>query len=175
MKVLVDVHDKRWSKFKIDFEKIANAVVGKKYANSEVSVILTNDKEIQEINRQYRNIDKPTNVLSFELGDDILLGDIYISVDTVQKEANAENITVAEHTAHMLVHGVLHLLGYDHIKDDEAEIMEEKQTKILKKLGIKNPYVLEEWRCDCAECCPGSGVVAWINKLKIKENGFLQY
>ena len=176
MKVLVDVHDKRWNKFKIDFDEIANAVVGKKYENSEVSVILTNDKEIQQINKQYRNIDKPTNVLSFELGDDILLGDIFISIDTVQREANLEKITVVEHTAHMLVHGVLHLLGYDHIKDDEAEIMEEKETKILKKLGIKNPYAIDdEWQCDSAECCPGGGVVAWIKKLKIKENGVWQY
>ncbi|MBR3782546.1 MAG: apolipoprotein N-acyltransferase [Alphaproteobacteria bacterium] len=176
MKVLVDVHDKRWNKFKIDFDEIANAVVGKKYENSEVSVILTNDKEIQQINKQYRNIDKPTNVLSFELGDDILLGDIFISIDTVQREANLEKITVVEHTAHMLVHGVLHLLGYDHIKDDEAEIMEEKETKILKKLGIKNPYAIDdEWQCDSAECCPWGGVVAWIKKLKIKENGVWQY
>lgn len=176
MKVLVDVHDKRWNKFKIDFDEIANAVVGKKYENSEVSVILTNDKEIQQINKQYRNIDKPTNVLSFELGDDILLGDIFISIDTVQREANLEKITVVEHTAHMLVHGVLHLLGYDHIKDDEAEIMEEKETKILKKLGIKNPYAIDdEWQCDSAECCPGGGVLAWIKKLKIKENGVWQY
>lgn len=176
MKVLVDVHDKRWNKFKIDFDEIANAVVGKKYENSEVSVILTNDKEIQQINKQYRNIDKPTNVLSFELGDDILLGDIFISIDTVQREANLEKIPVVEHTAHMLVHGVLHLLGYDHIKDDEAEIMEEKETKILKKLGIKNPYAIDdEWQCDSAECCPGCGVVAWIKKLKIKENGVWQY
>lgn len=176
MKVLVDVHDKRWNKYKINFDEIANAVVGKKYENSEVSVILTNDKEIQQINKQYRNIDKPTNVLSFELGDDILLGDIFISIDTVQREANLEKITVVEHTAHMLVHGVLHLLGYDHIKDDEAEIMEEKETKILKKLGIKNPYAIDdEWQCDSAECCPGGGVVAWIKKLKIKENGVWQY
>lgn len=176
MKVLVDVHDKRWNKYKINFDEIANAVVGKKYENSEVSVILTNDKEIHQINKQYRNIDKPTNVLSFELGDDILLGDIFISIDTVQREANLEKITVVEHTAHMLVHGVLHLLGYDHINDDEAEIMEEKETKILKKLGIKNPYAIDdEWQCDSAECCPGGGVVAWIKKLKIKENGVWQY
>ena len=167
MKVLVDVHDKRWNKFKIDFDEIANAVVGKKYENSEVSVILTNDKEIQQINKQYRNIDKPTNVLSFELGDDILLGDIFISIDTVQREANLEKITVVEHTAHMLVHGVLHLLGYDHIKDDEAEIMEEKETKILKKLGIKNPYAIDdEWQCDSAECCPGGVLSRGLKNLK---------
>ncbi|MBQ7055359.1 MAG: apolipoprotein N-acyltransferase [Alphaproteobacteria bacterium] len=177
MKVLVDVHDKRWNKYKINFEKIANAVVGKKYENSEVSVILTNDKEIQKINNKYRNINKPTNVLSFELGDDVLLGDIYISIDTVKKEAQIENIPVENHIAHMMVHGVLHLLGYDHINDDDAAEMEDKEIKILKKMGIKNPYQDDDeyFACCDADCCPGGGIVARLKKIKIKENGFWQY
>ena len=78
MKVFVDVHDKRWNKYKIDFEKIVNTVDSGVYKDSEVSIILTDDDEIHEINKTYRNVDKPTNVLSFELGDDVLLGDIYI-------------------------------------------------------------------------------------------------
>ena len=177
MKVLVDVHDKHWNRYKIDFNKIANAVVGSNYKNSEVSVVLTNDKEIQKINSQYRNVNKPTNVLSFELEDDVLLGDIYISIDTVKKEAKVENISVEDHTAHMMVHGVLHLLGYDHIVDDDAEVMEAKEIKILKKLGIKNPYqdVVEYAVCSDASCCPAGGLVGLINRIKIKENGFWQY
>ena len=112
MRVFVNVEDKRWAKYRIDFEKIANAVVGAKYKNSEISVTLVNDRAIRKINKKYRNIDKATNVLSFELGDDILLGDIFISLDTVKREAKNENISVPEHTAHMLVHGVLHLLPH---------------------------------------------------------------
>ena len=71
MKVYIDAHDKRWDSHKIDFEKIANMVVGAKYKNAEVSIILTNDAEIHEINKTYRNVDRATNVLSFELGDDV--------------------------------------------------------------------------------------------------------
>ena len=139
MKVYVDIHDSRWKKYKINFEQIVNAVVGTGFKNSEVSIILTNDTEIKKINREYRNINKPTNVLSFELGDDVLLGDIYISLDTVAREAKQEKISVNHHTTHMVVHGVLHLLGYDHIKDSDAIVMETKETKILAKMGIKNP------------------------------------
>ena len=137
MKVFVDIHDNRWKKYKIDFAKIANAVVGKKYKNSEVSIVLVDDKEIKKINREYRNINKPTNVLSFELGDDELLGDIYISLDTVIKEAKQENISVEHHTAHMVVHGVLHLLGYDHLNEKELEYMLEQQQKSMEKVNVK--------------------------------------
>lgn len=175
MKVCVDVHDKRWNKLKIDFEKIACAAVSGVHKDSEVSVVLTNDSEIHGINKQYRGVDKPTNVLSFELGDDILLGDIYISLDTVKKEAEQAGISVYDHVAHMVVHGMLHLLGYDHITDDEASIMELKEIKILKKLGIKNPYAEEQFVCKCGDCCPGGCVVSWFKKLKIKQNGVAQY
>ena len=171
MKVYVDEHDKRWKKYKIDFAKIANTAVSGVYKESEVSIILVDDAEIHQINKQYRNVDKPTNVLSFELGDDVLLGDIYISLDTVQREAKQANISIEDHVAHLVVHGVLHLLGYDHITDDEAQVMEFKEINILKKMGIKNPYDDE-----CKECkCPGDGFFAWLAKFKIKENGFWQY
>lgn len=174
MKVFVDVHDKRWNKVNVDFEKIAGFVAGAKYKNAEVSIILTDDSEIHQINKQYRNVDRPTNVLSFELGDDVLLGDIYISYDTVKKEAREQEISFHDHVAHMVVHGVLHLMGYDHITDDEAQIMEFKEIKVLQKMGINNPYA-DEVRCVNGDCCPGARFVAWKNKLKIRENGLVQY
>ena len=176
MKVYVDIHDSRWKKYKINFEQIANAVVGTGFKNSEVSIILTNDTEIKKINREYRNINKPTNVLSFELGDDVLLGDIYISLDTVAREAKQEKISVNHHTTHMVVHGVLHLLGYDHIKDSDAIVMETKETKILAKMGIKNPYASNvEISCSDGSCCPGAKTISWLKKIKIEKNSFAQY
>ena len=135
MKVYVNIEDSRWKKYKINFEKIAQAAVGVVYKDSEVSITLIDDKQIQRINKRYRGIDKPTNVLSFELGDDILLGDIFISIDTVIREAKATNISVEEHTAHMIVHGMLHLQGYDHIKDNEAKIMEGVSENTLESIG----------------------------------------
>ena len=140
MKVYVNYEDGRWRKYKIDFERIANAAAVKCAPGAEVSIILTNDQKIQQLNREYRKLDKPTNVLSFELGDDVLLGDIYVSLDTVLREAADENISVVDHAAHMIVHGVLHLQGYDHIKNRDANKMEKMETKILQSLGIKNPY-----------------------------------
>ena len=176
MKVYVDIHDKRWKKYKIDFAQIANAVVGAKYKNAEVSIVLVDDNGIKQINREYRNINKPTNVLSFELGDDVLLGDIYISLDTVVREAKQEKISVEHHVAHMVVHGVLHLLGYDHINDKEAIVMETKETKILSKMGIKNPYA-SDMNISCADgsCCPGYKTISFFKKVKIEKNSFAQY
>lgn len=165
MRVFVNVQDKRWKKYNIDFKKIAAAAVGSKYNNAEVSITLVNDREIHKINKKYRGIDKPTNVLSFELGDDILLGDIFISLDTVRQEAKQENISVAEHTAHMVVHGVLHLLGYDHIIDSDAEKMEKKETIILKKLGYKNPYTAESAVCSDLSCCAGEKTIGLFRRF----------
>ena len=160
MKVYVNFNDNRWKKYAIDFDKIANAVVSEKYKNAEVSITLTNDTEIHKLNKKYRNIDRPTNVLSFELGDDLLLGDIYISLDTVKREADAENMGVPEHTAHMVVHGVLHLLGYDHIKESDAVIMEKKEITVMKKLGYANPYADENnVSCDC----PGDKTILFFS------------
>ena len=186
MKVYVNYNDKRWKKYDIDFDKIANAA-GPRNKDAEVSITLTNDVEIHKLNKQYRDMDKPTNVLSFELGDDLLLGDIYISLDTVKREAATENISVVEHTAHIVVHGMLHLQGYDHLKDDEAIVMESREISIMKKLGYKNPYDDEckcgcGGECNCKKCsccsccgCPGDKTISFFKKLKIRENGFWQY
>ena len=175
MQVYVNYNDKRWEKYDIDFVCIATAA-GPRSKEAEVSITLTNDKEIHKLNKKYRGIDKPTNVLSFELGDDLLLGDIYISLDTVKREADIAGITVAEHTAHMVVHGMLHLQGYDHIKDDDAEVMEAKEVSIMKKLGYKNPYADDEIvYCKNGECCPGSKTLSFFKKIKIRENGFWQF
>ena len=172
MQVYVNIENKDWKKYKIDFDKIASAAVLPVYKNSEVSITLVDDKKIHQLNKKYRGMDKPTNVLSFELGDDVLLGDIFISIDTVKREAKDAGISVEEHTAHMIVHGMLHLQGYDHIKDNEAKIMENKEIKILKELGYKNPYV------DDVLVCETCGACKFINKLKsikIRENSFTWY
>jgi apolipoprotein N-acyltransferase len=165
MRVYVNYQDKRWKKYDIDFNKIANAVVGRMYENSEVSITLVDDNEMRRINRKYRKINKPTNVLSFELSDPFLLGDIFISLDTVRAQAKEEGISFDAHVAHMVVHGVLHLMGYDHIDDDDAEKMEKKETTVLKKLGYKNPYADNDKKCKDGVCCPGGHTIYVIKKF----------
>ena len=173
MQVYVNIENKNWKKYNIDFEKIANAAVSAVYKDSEVSITLVDDKAIHKLNKEYRGMDKPTNVLSFELGDDVLLGDIFISLDTVKREAKEAGISVPEHTAHMVVHGMLHLQGYDHIKDGEAKIMEDKEIKILKKLGYKNPYADEAQSCDME--CGSCKLINRLKSVKIRENSFWWY
>ncbi len=116
----------------------------------EVTVTLTNDAAIRILNRDHRGKDKPTNVLSFPLWDSISaipcvgeavpIGDIVVAFETIKREAIEQSKPLKDHFSHMLIHGFLHLLGYDHIKNEEAEIMEALEIKILGKLGIKNPY-----------------------------------
>ena len=124
-------------------------------ALAEVTFNLTDDVGIQFLNKAYRKKDKPTNVLSFPhmavkppqfkaLKNTAkipqLLGDVIISLDTVRAEAKAQEKSLSDHLAHMVVHGLCHLLGYDHEKEKEAEEMERLEARILKQLGIANPY-----------------------------------
>jgi len=112
---------------------------------AEVSVVLTDDEEQRELNRQWRGFDKSTNVLSFPQIEPFgpvegLLGDITLALGTVQREADEMDISFDDHFTHLMVHGFLHLLGYDHLDDDEAEEMEGLETEILHTLGIADPY-----------------------------------
>ncbi len=124
----------------------------------EISVRLTTDDEVHALNNQYRGKDKPTNVLSFPMvqpdlldtvsqnSDDgeLLLGDIVLAHGVCAAEAAERGISTADHATHLLVHGTLHLLGYDHMTDDEAESMEEIERQALASLGIADPYLIRE-------------------------------
>ena len=101
----------------------------------EISLLLTDDETIRQLNKEYRNKDKSTDVLSFPMEDDIMLGDIAISVDTASRQAEEAEINLDRETAFLFIHGLLHLLGYDHetSQEDEAEMFA-LQEKILKKL-----------------------------------------
>ena len=113
--------------------------------DTEIVVRIVDEQESAELNEQYRHKSGPTNILSFpvDLPEGVeldLLGDLVICAPVVEKEALEQNKLLAHHWAHIIVHGVLHLLGYDHIDDNEAELMESKEIAILNKLHINNPY-----------------------------------
>ncbi len=122
----------------------AAALAGRK-PEAELSIRIVDAPESQQLNHQYRQKDKPTNVLSFpadfpEELDLPLLGDLVICAPVVEQEAIEQQKTLEAHWAHMIVHGVLHLLGYDHIDDEEADIMEHLETQILTAAGFPPPY-----------------------------------
>ena len=115
----------------------------------EMTVRIVDEAESHELNLTYRGKDRPTNVLSFpfECPDEVvlpLLGDLVICRQVVEREASEQEKPLMAHWAHMVVHGSLHLLGYDHIEDDEAEEMESLETQIMQGLGFDDPYLAEK-------------------------------
>ncbi len=148
-----------------DWEALASAAVSAAIAATphgelaqidaivEIAVRLTDDAEVRALNRDYRQMDKPTNVLSFPMvqpdlidnlantdDGEILLGDIVLAYETCAREAGERNVSLESHAAHLIVHGTLHLLGYDHVHDDEAEIMESLERQVMASLGLHDPY-----------------------------------
>ena len=118
----------------------------------ELSVRLTGDQEVRALNAKWRGKDKPTNVLSFPMANEqdfraanvvnreLLLGDIVLARGVCEAEAAEKGLTVEQHAAHLVVHGTLHLLGYDHVADEQAADMEAREIRALARLGIENPY-----------------------------------
>ena len=112
---------------------------------AELSIVLMDDAEQQALNSQWRNIDKPTNVLSFPQIEPFapvlgILGDITLARETLEREAAEQGVSFAHHFTHLVVHGFLHILGYDHIDEQDALVMEDLETQILARLGIADPY-----------------------------------
>jgi probable rRNA maturation factor len=126
------------------------ACAGTALVQAEVSILLSGDEKLRALNKQYRNIDKPTNVLSFASLNEIetvpfgaipqLLGDVVIAYETTLNEAEKEHKKLADHLSHLVVHGILHLLGHDHETHVQAELMEALETSTLAGLGIPDPY-----------------------------------
>ncbi|WP_171022326.1 rRNA maturation RNase YbeY [Thalassotalea litorea] len=116
--------------------------------DSELTVRIVELEESQQLNREYRDKDKPTNVLSFpfEVPEGIemnLLGDLVVCAAVVEQEAREQSKTLHAHWAHMIIHGCLHLLGYDHIREEDADEMEALEVKLLASLTIDNPYITD--------------------------------
>lgn len=107
----------------------------------EIALLFCDDAAIQELNSRFRGKDRPTNVLSFPSGQEKgFLGDIAIARQTCLAEAADKNIPLREHAAHLIIHGMLHLIGYDHETEEEAAAMERRETEILHVMGIGDPY-----------------------------------
>ncbi len=129
-------------------ESVITTTLIKFRSNAELSIRIVDNQEIAALNKAYRHKDGPTNVLSFPVdlpaGVDLeydLLGDIVIAADIVKHEALQQNKTFISHFTHMLVHGTLHLLGFDHINDSDARIMENHEIIIMKELNFPTPYL----------------------------------
>lgn len=140
------VEDAEWTRALADLEAVCtaalNAGAAQLGAQGEVSVLLTNDPEIQTLNRDWRGKDKPTDVLSFPADpmDAPFLGDIAVSLGVCQRDAADRAIALGQHVSHLLIHGLLHLFGHDHKDDTEAAEMEALEIAALASLGWPDPY-----------------------------------
>lgn len=119
-------------------------------SGAELTIVLADDGTVRRLNRQYRGIDKPTNVLSFGSTDGgrkpapglpTILGDVVLARETMAAEAAVQGKSIADHSVHLVVHGVLHLLGHDHQAAREADLMEAIEIQVLARLGVADPYV----------------------------------
>ena len=160
LSIAVNTADPNWTRLSPDAAKLLRRSARRAFAEAgaagwrgsrighEVSFMLTDDKDMQRLNRAYRGKNKPTNVLSFAALDGArpkpgapwLLGDIVLASGVIAREAKEQAKKLDHHLSHMAVHGMLHLMGYDHEDDAEAEIMEALEVAALARMGIANPY-----------------------------------
>jgi probable rRNA maturation factor len=156
--ILLDlrIEDKAWSRKRLGLGALTEdallpawtTIRGRSRAVPIVSVLFTGDAAIRRLNRRFRGKDKATNVLSFQSWDDIAdlpsgpvaIGDIVLALETAMREADERGVSLREHATYLLIHGFLHLCGYDHETDSDAAAMEGLEARILKKLGCRNPY-----------------------------------
>lgn len=143
----IEVEAEGWNGAVTDVEAVVNtaasAALGK--IEGDLVVLLADDAVVQDLNARFRQKDRPTNVLSFPAAESAFphLGDVVLGLEYCVAEAQAQGKTLQAHLSHLVVHGVLHLLGHDHIEDDEAEEMEAEEREILGGLGIADPYAGE--------------------------------
>jgi probable rRNA maturation factor len=151
MPLSVIVEDESWKSvrgLKSLTEKAVDATLTANARTKEITILFADDATLKTLNKDWRGKNKPTNVLSFPAPKDLKLprgqikplGDIALAFETVAKEAEVSGKSLKDHTTHLIVHGVLHLLGYDHVVDADATKMEAKEIRILKKLGLSDPY-----------------------------------
>ena len=140
MKITVDLQNATEAKHipsKKQFETWASAALKDYPKNTEICIRIVDEKEIQQLNSTYRQKNYPTNILSFPYEDSKLLGDIAICAFVIQKEAKEQHISLESHWAHIVIHGCLHLIGYTHDADEDAEEMEALEIRILAELPVK--------------------------------------
>ena len=145
MPITLLIHDARWKGLGATVRRAAEAALHhRKVTGAALTLVLADDAQVQVLNRDFRGKDKPTNVLSFPdgamAGRSKQLGDIILAYETMAREAQAQEKKLKDHVTHLTIHGVLHLLGFDHEIEDEAQIMERHEIAILKRMGIANPY-----------------------------------
>jgi probable rRNA maturation factor len=150
LKIDVLIDSKQWKKagqIRQLVRRAVNEAAGmQSTSGSELAIVLTDDSAIRQLNRLWRGVDTPTNVLSFPAAtkqgadEPAHLGDIVLAYETIAREASDEGKSLAHHVAHLVVHGYLHLLGFDHARNAEAEQMEQTERRILRRLAIPDPY-----------------------------------
>lgn len=145
MSLTLEIEDQRWRRTRglsARLKKAVRAALAEAGADdaADLTVLLTTDKRVKVLNHDFRGKDKPTNVLSFPSDEEGYLGDIAIAYGVTAKEAKAEGKALIDHATHLTVHGVLHLLGYDHVTARLAKVMEPMETRILATLKIADPY-----------------------------------
>ena len=145
MSITLVIQDARWRKLRGLSTRVKRAVKAAlaeagALEKSDLTVMLTTNGRVQKLNAAFRGKDKPTNVLSFPAGLDDYLGDVAIAYGVTAREAKEVKKTLLDHTTHLTVHGVLHLLGYDHVTTRQANKMEPMEVRILQTLKVANPY-----------------------------------